>query len=102
MESDHVRRLIDLTGISQRIPRSMRFPVPNCQKDITMIHDFLIAFLKSPENHFSRIFLPVRQKLNIPNPGGFRSLKSNRIDPLCSACYYVRDFSAYQTILPAE
>ena len=75
---------------------------PKPQQNIAAVHDLPVPFLKCFQHQSPRIFLPVGQKLPIPDPRRFRSQKSNRVDPPGSAGDDLGDFPASQSVLPAK
>ena len=89
-------------GVSQRVFRSAGLAVPNRQQNIAAVHDLPVPFLKCFQHQSPRIFLPVGQKLPIPDPRRFRSQKSDRVDPPGSAGDDLGDFPASQSVLPAK
>jgi len=78
---DQERWFIDSPSIGQRVFRSMGLSVPYRQKNIAAVHDLPVPFLKCFQDQFSWKFLPVGEKLLIPDPRGCRSLERDRINP---------------------
>ena len=89
-------------GVGQRIFRTVRLAVPHGQKDIAAIHDLLIPHLKCLQDRFSSKFCPVGQELEVPDPRGLRSLKSERIDSPGAAGHDRGYSSADQPVIPAK
>ncbi len=65
---DQERWFIDSPSIGQRVFRSMGLSVPYRQKNIAAVHDLPVPFLKCFQDQFSWKFLPVGEKLLIPDP----------------------------------
>ena len=96
------RWLIDFSSVSQRIFCPSGFAVPDGNKDIAAVHNFLIPGLKRPHNRFAPEFRPVGEKQYIPDSGLLSSLKSERIDSPRTSRNDRSNFSAAQSMSPAE
>ena len=93
---------MDTSSVSQRIFRSAGLAVPYRQQNIAAVHDQFVPFLKCFQDQFTRKFLPVGEKLQIPDPCCFGGLERDRIDALGAPRNNFGDFPAAEAVLPAK
>jgi len=89
-------------SVGQRVSRAAGSSVPDGNEDIAAVYDLLISSLECPQNRFAPEFRPVGEKQYIPDSGLLSSLKSERIDSPRAARNDRGDFSAAQSMSPAE